>query len=804
MQEQITQELRIHINGREIACAENETILQVARREGIEIPAICYVSKCSPTLACKLCMVEVDGKRAYACSAKVKEGMQILTYTDEINNERRAILQAYDVNHPLQCGVCDKSGECELQNYTLKFNVRVQEYFIADSPKAHDSWAKVAYDPNLCIMCERCVTTCKDNLGEANLKAQKADFTPLDSALWKERMPKDALSVWNRKQKGVIGFVGETPCYDCAECASVCPVGALIVKDFKYSANAWELRKTYTTCTHCAMGCLIIAESRHHNLKGAQKIYRISNDFEFEPICGSGRFANDEESHKKGDLKDALQAFKNAQGVIVGDTCSNEELAILHILQKHFHLKLYNKSAQDFGAFLKILYSGGAKLASLESLENASCALSIGVRLESSTPTLRYKINKLLKFNKGFAFASFHPIKSKILARLHRSVLVETYAPNALLETLGQIKARLAQSAEVEPNEVSFFNKNLFENARINGVILVSEEAYKDANAQEIAQNLSMLGKEFGFEILCIPPFGNALGMLGILQIEDCAEITPQSALVGVRARSLQGVSAQYVLDSNTLDSSTIAESLEFAKSIESAPKGLTKSALNAPDFALPAHTQIEGSMINLSLNLLPLRPSLPYDGFDLSDIAHALDSQNSAFLSDYTLYLKELNTSFVNVGSLQDLPNYYKNDGSPARGVHLGKDFFATLKISHLNFSSRAQIAQSTNALLCHSPSHFNEITARASKNLQNKVGIYMSKEFAEAQNIESNAPLVLRDSKGATISANAYIDYDLEGEFFVISPLLENAHEIFKGSLYASLKYESADSNPNAKGNV
>ena len=796
MQEQITQELRIHINGREIACVENETILQVARRVGIEIPAICYVSKCSPTLACKLCMVEVDGKRAYACSAKVKEGMQILTHTDEINNERRAILQAYDVNHPLQCGVCDKSGECELQNYTLKFNVRAQEYFLADSPKTHDSWAKVAYDPNLCIMCERCVTTCKDNLGEANLKAQKADFTPLDSALWKERMPKDALSVWNRKQKGVIGFVGETPCYDCAECASVCPVGALIVSDFKYSANAWELCKTNTTCTHCAMGCLIIAESRHHNLKGVQKIYRISNDFEFEPICGSGRFANDEKSHKKGNLKDALQAFKNAQGVIVGDTCSNEELAILHILQKHFHLKLYNKSAQDFGAFLKALQINGAKLANLQSLENASCALSIGVRLESSTPTLRYKINKLLKFNKGFAFASFHPIKSKILARLHRSVLIETYAPNALNETLVQTKARLAQSAEVEPNEASFFNKNLFENGRINGVILVGEEMYKDADAQEIAQNLGALSKEFGFEILCVPPFGNALGMLGILQLDDCAQITPQSALVGVRARSLQGMSAQYVLDSNTLDST------EFAQSPSKTFANITP--LGVPDFSLPAHTQIEGSVVNLSLNLLPLRPSLPYDGFDLSDIAHALDSQNSAFLSDYTLFLKELNAGFTNIGSLQDLPNYYKNDGSPARGVHLGKDFFTTLKISHLNFSSRAFITESANALLCHSPSHFNEVTARASKNLQNKVGIYVSKEFAEAQNIESNTPLTLKDSKGVTISANAYIDYDLEGEFFVVSPLLENVHEIFKGGLYASLKRESIDSNPNAKGNV
>ncbi len=93
-------EITITINGQNIACNESESILQIARRKGIEIPAICYLSNCSPTVACKLCMVDIDGKRNYSCNAKAKDGMNILTHTPEILEERNAIMQSYDVNHP--------------------------------------------------------------------------------------------------------------------------------------------------------------------------------------------------------------------------------------------------------------------------------------------------------------------------------------------------------------------------------------------------------------------------------------------------------------------------------------------------------------------------------------------------------------------------------------------------------------------------------------------------------------------------------------------------------------------------------
>ena len=100
-------EVTLHIDGREIKAKEGEYILNVARANDIFIPAICYLTRCSPTLACRLCLVDIDGKRAYSCNAKAKDGMNIITHSEEIQEERRAIMEVYDINHPLQCGVCD-------------------------------------------------------------------------------------------------------------------------------------------------------------------------------------------------------------------------------------------------------------------------------------------------------------------------------------------------------------------------------------------------------------------------------------------------------------------------------------------------------------------------------------------------------------------------------------------------------------------------------------------------------------------------------------------------------------------------
>jgi len=195
--------MKITINDQILEANEGESILNIARANGIYIPALCYLSGCSPTLACRLCMVEANGKVVYSCNAKAKEDMQIYTNTPEIAAERNAIMQTYCVNHPLQCGVCDKSGECELQNLTTHLNVKEQSFAIEDTHKPHKKWGLINYDPALCVVCERCVTVCKDKIGESALKTvPRGVEVPKEL---KESMPKDAYAVFSKMQKSLIG-----------------------------------------------------------------------------------------------------------------------------------------------------------------------------------------------------------------------------------------------------------------------------------------------------------------------------------------------------------------------------------------------------------------------------------------------------------------------------------------------------------------------------------------------------------------------------------------------------------------------
>ncbi len=276
----------ITIDGKQCKATEGEYVLGVARRNGIFIPALCYVTNCSPTLACRLCLVDIDGKRAYSCNARAKEGMSVITKTEEIEKERRAIMEIYDINHPLECGVCDQSGECELQNYTLHMGVDSQHHCIADTHRPTKNWGKIHYDSSLCIVCERCVTVCKDMIGESALKTVPRGGPELDKS-WKDKTEKDAYAMWNKLQKSIIGVASgaETlDCTQCGECTAVCPVGALVGTDFQYTSNAWELKKIPAANPHSSDCSLLFYDVKHTSISNPEpKIYRVSSEHNYAP-----------------------------------------------------------------------------------------------------------------------------------------------------------------------------------------------------------------------------------------------------------------------------------------------------------------------------------------------------------------------------------------------------------------------------------------------------------------------------------------------------------------------------------------
>lgn len=661
----------ITINNRTITCQEGETIVDVARENGIFIPTICYLGGCSPTLACKMCMGESDdGKRVYTCNTKAKDGLVINTETEQIRKERQMIMQTYDVNHPLECGVCDKSGECELQNLTLYTKVAHQDYALADDEKHEKSWAQALYDPNLCIVCERCVTTCKDNIGEAKLKAGKADLHSPDS--YKDSMLKDPYSVWSKKQKSLIEFVSDTPCVDCGECISVCPVGALTYKDFSYTANAWELRKTNSTCHYCSMGCHITYETRHHNTLGEKKTYRVSNDFHFAPICGAGRFgfsvlsAGVESNVAKLDSSETSPYFKHlgkATAMRLGSSITNEEAMIVSIFSAHFGIKLYNESARAYQKFLPYLRLNNT----LQDLKDSSTIIALGAPVRLQAPLLQYAINNTIRTKKGIKFYYLHPIADTLLASFSRSVTHIPYKPKAdelalgalLISMQNKLEEAIAQSPQAK--ELGAMLSTL-----LSGILASEQPPAKlessadldssvDSSSAQSAMPIYLALQEAGIELSALSELASVdLSQMSVIVGEEamlCALQENSAMVAGLQILEKCGARVYVIpagsntagiaricgelleLDSSSLDSSLESQSRdEFVIGVRAQGDVLWDCAWSdgarmlagEPEVVLPSHQQMLGSMTNFENRLLPFAKVQAYQGDDLASILYA------------------------------------------------------------------------------------------------------------------------------------------------------------------------------------
>ncbi|TCS87049.1 4Fe-4S dicluster protein [Keratinibaculum paraultunense] len=228
----------INIDGQDVTVPRDYNIIQAAEKIGIEIPALCYDKNLSPFGGCRLCLVEIKGYKnlVASCSTKVKEGMEIYTESEKVVKVRKDILDLLLSNHPMDCLTCDKVGECKLQDYAYKYNIKGGSFKGEKKNYAIDSLNPVMErDQNKCILCGKCVRVCKeiqisnvvDFVGRGfNTKVTTAFDEPIDYE----------------------------NCRLCGQCISVCPTGALINKQFK-GIRPWEVEKVRTTCPFCGTGC---------------------------------------------------------------------------------------------------------------------------------------------------------------------------------------------------------------------------------------------------------------------------------------------------------------------------------------------------------------------------------------------------------------------------------------------------------------------------------------------------------------------------------------------------------------------
>ena len=217
--------INLKIDDKEIQVEEGTTILQAARQASIDIPTLCFLKDINENGDCRMCIVQVDGRRGFAtsCIQKVEEGMVVKTHSKEVIEARKVILDLILSNHQRDCLTCTRNGNCELQNLAVKFNVTGIEYEgETNKHQIDDLSPSIVRDFNKCILCRRCVSVCK--------KVQEIG----------------AIDCINRGFNSCISTVGDNSlndvnCTFCGQCIEACPVGALREKDS--IEEAWEKLK---------------------------------------------------------------------------------------------------------------------------------------------------------------------------------------------------------------------------------------------------------------------------------------------------------------------------------------------------------------------------------------------------------------------------------------------------------------------------------------------------------------------------------------------------------------------------------
>jgi NADH-quinone oxidoreductase subunit G/NADP-reducing hydrogenase subunit HndD len=203
--------IQVEINGRAVEARENETILEVARRAGCNIPTLCHVENLPPSGACRMCVVEVEGSRALipSCAYPVSAGMKVKTHTSRVLEARRTIAELLLANHPNDCTHCARNHKCQLQDLSAELGVRDSAYVAERQEKKLDiSSPSIVRDPNKCILCGRCVRVCEEVQGVSAI-----DFV-------------------GRGSKTTIGTafnqgLNVSSCINCGQCIVVCPTAAL-------------------------------------------------------------------------------------------------------------------------------------------------------------------------------------------------------------------------------------------------------------------------------------------------------------------------------------------------------------------------------------------------------------------------------------------------------------------------------------------------------------------------------------------------------------------------------------------------
>lgn len=270
----------LNINGKDVEAISGQTILEVAREQGIYIPTLCHYFQTTNVGACRVCVVEVEKARSLvaSCCMPVSPGMVIKTDTKKVKDAQRLIVELLWAAGDHNCLTCEQNGACELQDLIYWLGIEKPRFPI-DPPvyEVEKSNTMIQRDLNKCILCGRCIRACNEiqvnEILDFSFRGSRVKVGPAFDA--------DYIT---------------SDCYFCGECVDACPVGAITFKQARFAGRPWECKKVKTTCTYCGVGCqmdLNIHNGRIIKVTG-NRAYKQPNS---GSLCVKGRFGLDFVSH---------------------------------------------------------------------------------------------------------------------------------------------------------------------------------------------------------------------------------------------------------------------------------------------------------------------------------------------------------------------------------------------------------------------------------------------------------------------------------------------------------------------------
>ena len=461
--------VNLTIDDKQVTAPKSATIFDAAKLNGIAIPILCHDKKLKPFGACRMCLVEVEqmkGRQIPACTTPVTEGMIIRTATPDIIKARKMVLELLLLNHPIDCPVCDKAGDCDLQNLTYDYKVDGNRF--TDEKFHHEidyNNPLIERDMNRCVLCGKCARICDEIVSFG------------------------ALTFIDRGIETKIGceFDGALNCEFCGSCVSVCPVGSLLARPFKFKARFWSLTKQKSVCGYCGTGCNLTLGVKDN--KVLTTIYDENQGFHNGQLCVRGRFGyqfiNSDRRltkpliRKDGKLEEtswdeALEVIASrlkgagaAAAALATPRLTNEELMLFKKLMAAAGSNNYDHSAGYAHAALTAGFAGSfgatASPATILDIQTSDLLLVIKTDAYETHPVIGFEINMAVK-NKGVALTILSDKKGKLSKLPDARTLVHTPGSElAILNAMAKviIDNKLSDAAAAGLPGYADFEKNL-------------------------------------------------------------------------------------------------------------------------------------------------------------------------------------------------------------------------------------------------------------------------------------------------------------------------------------------------------